>query len=74
MLFIELGATCVGSIHHTGPTSGSVKKGSEKGYFSFGASAVILLFEKNRITFDADLLEAPAHLEVRCLMGEQIAT
>jgi len=35
----------------------SVKKGYEKGYFSFGGSALILLFEKGSLTFDQDLLE-----------------
>ena len=32
-------------------------KGDEKGYFSFGGSAVITLFEKSRIQLDEDLLK-----------------
>jgi len=71
MLFIEIGATFVGSVHHT--KCGAVKKGDEKGFFSFGASAVMLLFEPGRIIFKADLFEGPKDLEVRCLMGQTIA-
>ena len=33
-----------------------VKKGEEKGYFKFGGSTVVLLFEKNKIRIDGDLL------------------
>lgn len=71
MLFIEIGATFVGSIHHT--KSGWVEKGEEKGFFSFGASAVLLLFEPGKIVFEPDLFEGPKELEVRCLMGQPIA-
>lgn len=71
MLFIEIGATCVGSIHHT--KAGVVEKGDEKGFFSFGASAVLLLFERGKIVFEPDLFAGPEELEVRCLMGQTIA-
>jgi phosphatidylserine decarboxylase len=51
----EVGATMVGSIVQT--YAGSfVKKGEEKGYFKFGGSTVVLLFEKNKIRIDEDLL------------------
>lgn len=71
MLYIEIGATFVGSVHHT--KSGKVEKGDEKGFFSFGASAVILVFEPGKIVFEPDLFEGPKELEVRCLMGQKIA-
>lgn len=32
------------------------EKGEEKGYFKFGGSTVVLLFEKNKIRIDEDLL------------------
>jgi len=32
------------------------KKGEEKGYFKFGGSSVVLLFKKNKISIDNDLL------------------
>lgn len=71
ILYIEVGATNVGSIHHTFISGEEFKKGEEKGYFSFGASALILLFEPNRIIFDEDLLQASSsHQEIKCLFGQ----
>ncbi len=73
VLFIEIGATFVGSIHQTYPSNTLQKKGAEKGYFSFGASSLILLFEPDRIRFDKDLLAASkAGIEIRCLMGQSM--
>jgi phosphatidylserine decarboxylase len=70
---VEVGATCVGTIHQTFDPRRLVLKGEEKGYFSFGGSCVILLFEKDRIRFDADLLEnSGQNLETRCLFGTSI--
>ena len=57
ILIIEIGATCVGSIHQTFQAGSEVKKGAEKGYFSFGGSSVITLFEPDRIQLADDLLE-----------------
>lgn len=67
---LEIGATCVGSVVH-GPFAGQlVHKGAEKGYFRFGGSCVILLFEPGRIRFQADLLEhSAANREVYAQMG-----
>jgi phosphatidylserine decarboxylase len=55
VLMAEVGATMVGSIMQTF-TGNDVKKGEEKGYFKFGGSTVVLLFEKNKIRIDQDLL------------------
>ncbi|HLB53186.1 MAG TPA: archaetidylserine decarboxylase [Chlamydiales bacterium] len=75
MLFIEIGATCVGSIHQTYKAGKEVKKGDEKGYFSFGGSCVILLFEKGRIAFDSDLIEnSRKGLETKCFFGTSLGT
>lgn len=46
MLLLEVGATCVGSIIQTYSANQHVAKGSEKGYFKFGGSTVIVLFKK----------------------------
>lgn len=71
VLFMEIGATFVGAIHQTYTPFQPYPKGAEKGYFSFGASSLILLFPPNSIRFDQDLLKASAeHVEVRCLMGQ----
>jgi len=75
VLFMEIGATCVGAIHETYAAGKVCKKGDEKGYFSFGASSLILLFPPHTIRFDQDLLDASAkHVEIRCLMGESMGT
>jgi phosphatidylserine decarboxylase len=55
VIMTEVGATMVGSIVQT-YTGNFVKKGEEKGYFKFGGSTVVLLFEKNKIRIDDDLL------------------
>ena len=56
VLYVEIGATCVGSIHQTYQPEKRVEKGDEKGYFSFGGSCLALLFERGRVTFDDDLV------------------
>jgi phosphatidylserine decarboxylase len=71
ILFIEIGATNVGSIRHTAEANVPALKGSEKGYFEFGASALIVLFEPGQITFAPDLLQEK-ELEIKCLMGQEL--
>lgn len=73
VIIVEVGATCVGTIHQTYTPQTPIEKGIEKGFFSFGGSAIILLFEPGRITFDQDLLDFSANgLEVKCLMGQSL--
>lgn len=73
LVYIEVGATHVGSIHQTFQVNKMYKKGEEKGYFSFGGSCLILLFEPNRIHFDQDLLKhSVRNQEVRGLMGQSL--
>jgi len=55
VVMAEVGATMVGSIVQT-YAGNVVTKGEEKGYFKFGGSTVVLLFEKNKIRLDEDLL------------------
>ena len=55
VVMAEVGATMAGSIIQT-YTGNSAKKGEEKGYFKFGGSTVVLLFEKGKIRVDEDLL------------------
>ncbi|XP_058097345.1 phosphatidylserine decarboxylase proenzyme 2-like isoform X6 [Magnolia sinica] len=54
--FIAIGATMVGSITFTRKQGERVQKGDEFGYFSFGGSTVICVFEKDTIEIDEDLL------------------
>lgn len=73
VLCIEVGATNVGSIRQTAQPHVSVKKGDEKGYFEFGGSCLMLLFEKGKMTFADDLLEySEQGIEVRALMGQAL--
>jgi len=72
VVMAEVGATMVGSIVQT-YTGNFVKKGEEKGYFKFGGSTVVLLFEKNKIRIDEDLLINTAKgYETTVKMGERI--
>lgn len=59
--FVAIGATMVGSITFLKNTGDFVKKGDEFGYFSFGGSTVICVFEKDAIQIDEDLLQAGPH-------------
>ena len=73
ILYIEVGATNVGTIHQTYTPGTLYEKGDEKGYFSFGGSTLILLFEKERLALDPDLVAASEHdEEVLCLMGQSM--
>lgn len=68
----EIGATMVGSIVQTYPGN-DAKKGEEKGYFKFGGSTVLLLFEKNRVRIDKDLLiNTSKGYETEIRVGERI--
>lgn len=60
ILILEIGATCVGSIHQTYTPNLPVEKGDEKGYFAFGGSSTITIFEKGAVKLAADLLENSA--------------
>jgi len=72
MIISEVGATMVGSIIQTYP-SDIVKKGEEKGYFKFGGSTLILIFEKGSLIIDSDLLSnTKKGLETEVKMGEHI--
>ncbi len=71
--YLEIGATHVGSIKNTFTPDKSYQKGDEKGYFEFGGSCLVLLFEKDKITFDEDLLAASAHhMETKAQMGDSL--
>ncbi|MDQ8193622.1 phosphatidylserine decarboxylase [Coraliomargarita sp. SDUM461004] len=71
VIVMEVGATCVGGMHSTF-TAGSVAKGSEKGYFSFGGSCVTTIYQRGAVQLEPDLLEQAAlGREVYAKMGER---
>lgn len=57
VLCLEIGATCVGTIRQTFTPGQPVAKGAEKGYFAFGGSSTITLFEPGAIRLEPDLVE-----------------
>jgi len=67
VLYIEVGATCVGSIIQTYTPKKRVNRGEEKGYFKFGGSTVILFFESKKVRIDGTLLIKPnSVMKVMC--------
>ena len=60
VLCLEIGATCVGTIRQTFTPGQAVEKGAEKGYFAFGGSSTITIFEPGAVMLDTDLLENSA--------------
>ncbi|MCB1085271.1 MAG: phosphatidylserine decarboxylase [Chlamydiia bacterium] len=73
VLFIEVGATCVGSIQQTYSPGKPYAKGDEKGYFEFGGSTTILLFQQSTIQFDEDLIaSSKKYMETYAKMGDRL--
>ncbi len=74
ILYVEIGATAVGTIRQTYLPEKPIQKGDEKGYFEFGGSCIVLLFEKGAIEFDADLLKNSGQgIETRANYGDSLA-
>lgn len=69
-----VGATCVGSVHLTAKSGLNYQKGSELGYFSFGGSSLITIFQPNKIKLDTKLSEITEKgFESYAKMGEVMA-
>lgn len=76
MVQMEVGALLVGKIknHRKASEGASVQAGAEKGYFEFGGSTIILLFEKDKIRLCRKLQERKnSDGEIPVQMGEGIA-
>ena len=70
VLLLEIGATCVGSIQQTFTSGREVAKGAEKGYFAFGGSSTMVLFEPGTVRLNPDLLSRSAEtIETYAHMG-----
>lgn len=71
--FIEVGAFGVAAITQTHPSL-NFHKGDEKGFFSFGGSTIIMLFQPDCIQFDQDLIDNSGNgVETLVQTGQQIA-
>ncbi|RPD72321.1 hypothetical protein L226DRAFT_537138 [Lentinus tigrinus ALCF2SS1-7] len=56
VMCVCIGAMMVGSIKTTVQEGQQVKRGDEFGYFAFGGSTIVVLFEKGAVEWDEDLL------------------
>jgi len=75
ILYVEVGATFVGSIIQTYKNDQKVKKGDEKGYFKFGGSTVILFMKKDVCKIDHDIIEQTEKgVECSVSIGERIGS
>ena len=73
ILILEIGATNVGSIKQTYRSNSTVAKGEEKGYFEFGGSMTMMLFEPGAIVLDEDLVKHSAEgREIYSRMGDRM--
>jgi len=75
VLLLEIGATNVGSIVQTFQPNQAVAKGDEKGYFRFGGSSTLLLFEPGRVRLADDLVEQSRNQrELYARVGDRLGT
>ncbi|WP_018969653.1 phosphatidylserine decarboxylase [Rubritalea marina] len=73
VLILEIGATCVGSIHQTFTPGSPVAQGDEKGYFAFGGSSTITIFQAGKVQLDDDLLKHSAEqIELYAKVGDHM--
>ncbi|CAD6567214.1 MAG: hypothetical protein CYPHOPRED_001485 [Cyphobasidiales sp. Tagirdzhanova-0007] len=72
---VSIGAMLVGSIAFTKNPGDLVQKGEELGYFSYGGSTVAIVFPKDFIKFDEDLVNSSKNmLETVVKVGDRIGT
>ena len=73
VLICLIGATCVGGMIETYRPCQAIEAGAEMGYFAFGGSAVISLFEPGKIALSDDLEEWTRRgIELYARMGEEL--
>lgn len=71
-LMMEVGALMVGKIVNH-PINSAVQRAQEKGHFMFGGSTIIMVFEKDTIKIDEDILEnSMQDIETVVHYGEKI--
>jgi phosphatidylserine decarboxylase len=73
VVMLEVGATCVGSFEYTFAPGAHVEKGAEKGYFKFGGSSTVSLFERGRFQLAEDLVKwSREGIELYARMGDRM--
>ena len=72
---IDVGAMLIGRMVQEHPRESAFNRADEKGYFEFGGSTIVLLFEPGRIAIDQDIREYSARgIESVVKCGSQIGT
>jgi len=73
ILILDIGATNVGSIKQSYRFKSAVAKGEEKGYFEFGGSMTMMLFEPGVVELAEDLVKHSAEgREIYARMGDRM--
>ena len=74
VLLLEIGATCVGTIQQTFTPGKPVAKGAEKGFFAFGGSSTITIFQPGTVKLEADLVDhSSRQTELYAKVGSRMA-
>ncbi|KAF9029454.1 hypothetical protein BDZ89DRAFT_1101522 [Hymenopellis radicata] len=75
VMAVCVGAMMVGTIKTTVDDGEDVRRGQEFGYFAFGGSTIVMLFEPGKVVWDEDLLiNGRASLETLVRVGMGIGT
>jgi len=68
---VEVGALLVGKIHNYDVSS--CRRGQEKGYFSLGGSAILVLLKPGTVIIDSDIMEySRKQIETKVRLGEKV--
>jgi phosphatidylserine decarboxylase len=71
VVVVEVGALLVGKIHNHDVTS--CRRGQEKGYFSLGGSAILILLKPGSVKIDSDIIEySRKQIETKVRLGEKV--
>ena len=71
IIFMEVGAIQIGKINNH--KLRKFKKGQEKGFFSHGASTIIVILQEGKAKIDDDIIEmSKKNIEVRVKYGEKV--
>jgi len=74
MLFVAIGANCVGSVQFTASVGSTITKGDDVGYFQFGGSTVVTIYQAEHLRI-ADDIQRDSFLGVETYVnvGDMIA-
>ncbi|KAK6199276.1 phosphatidylserine decarboxylase-domain-containing protein [Scheffersomyces amazonensis] len=73
VVMVAVGAMMVGSTVLTKNVGDKISRGEEVGYFKFGGSTILLLFEKRLFSFDSDLINnSKSCVETLIRVGQSI--